>query len=214
MSINLLESPDAFHKIQDDQESAYWVILWVLLLFSTIYTNKAAIADFAAQFDDWKEDGDGSIVGGKGKINFLLRGWKRLKPNFEGKAALQELVKTLGLALSERYTPAAYAEREERQKQAARSGRIRDEELPFPTAFPMKDSQWIIDKFEKALGEGRDDISTADDNDSDDSDDMDTDDENSADKQRWPAEDDPALAESNLKGLKKDVVEAKGGRSE
>ncbi|KAF9475561.1 hypothetical protein BDN70DRAFT_864698 [Pholiota conissans] len=94
MSIALLEKSGAPHRIEDDRESAFWLILWIALRY-TEHTEpdprRSKFYDFVQAFDQYLVQCDGSPSGGSGK-RFLLANFSPRILRFHERAELDALL--------------------------------------------------------------------------------------------------------------------------
>jgi hypothetical protein len=116
MSAELLIKRNHFHDIEDDRESALYVLLWTALRYTkhSQLVDDISVPDFLAAFDEARPDGSGGFTGGSLKRSFL-RGNGEL--HFDNRPQLDALAGHLCRAIGARYTakpgpeaPAALAE--------------------------------------------------------------------------------------------------------
>jgi hypothetical protein len=102
MSANLVHNPHAQHGFKDDLESSLYILLWVILMYSTV-SDPTLVPDFMASVLDAKPYRG---VGGLSKHG-LLKGQEFLDDvEFPGRPALHELVRGLANLFKFRYVKA------------------------------------------------------------------------------------------------------------
>ncbi|KAF9476315.1 hypothetical protein BDN70DRAFT_863521 [Pholiota conissans] len=105
MSIALLEKRSAYHDIEDDRESAFWLILWIALRFTNNVIPEDARNNFSKlmkAFDEVFVHDDGTTSGGSAKSTFLLR-YESQKIGFTDRKELETLLEELAAVLGVRY---------------------------------------------------------------------------------------------------------------
>ncbi|KAF8191344.1 hypothetical protein BJ912DRAFT_902593 [Pholiota molesta] len=103
MSIALLRKPTHYHDIEDDRESAFYVMLWTALR----YTKHSDVGDFIGStakdlmraFDEARPDGS-NVKGGSSKYEFLSG---RSHLHFDDRPQLNALIAELCPAFAVRY---------------------------------------------------------------------------------------------------------------
>lgn len=105
MSAQLLKKRNHFHDIEDDRESALYVMLWTALRYTkhsqlVESEDDIPVKHLLAAFDEARPDGSGGVTGGSLKSSFLT-GNSELR--FDNRPQLDTLVTTLCRAFAFRY---------------------------------------------------------------------------------------------------------------
>jgi hypothetical protein len=102
ISARLLITPDLLHELADDRESAFWVLLWVVLRYTKHNLSPAKLAKRLKMFDeaDWE---CGKWSGGDEKAHVLRQARPFENIQFAERPALPELLRDLVRILSVRY---------------------------------------------------------------------------------------------------------------
>lgn len=97
MSINLLQNPIHHHDIEDDRESAFYVLLWICLAFTKYSDSRGTSgwtgADLKRAFIEARPDDVSGVMRGGTLKSCFLRGKSRLC--FDGRPPLNALVDEL-----------------------------------------------------------------------------------------------------------------------
>jgi hypothetical protein len=115
MSAQLLASPDSVHRMEDDRESAFHVLLWIAMRYSSshvlVQTPSSAAQDtphtdmraHIRQFDEAYIDDGGTVRGGSLKRDLFAYKNSLSKLMFDGRPQLGALLKELAAVFTVRY---------------------------------------------------------------------------------------------------------------
>jgi hypothetical protein len=114
MSARLLEDQNHFHDIEDDRESALYVLLWTALRYTKHaeeLKNTVTVKQLLEAFDEASPDGSGGVMGGVLKTKFLST---NSELRFEGRPQFEALILKLCRAFGFRYAVQLFPEDTER----------------------------------------------------------------------------------------------------
>ncbi|KAF8872107.1 hypothetical protein CPB84DRAFT_1967539 [Gymnopilus junonius] len=111
MSAALLKSPSSKHDIEDDRESAFYVLIWTALRYSKHITRPTPtsgparddVVEFLRGFDEYYLDASGNPKGGVAKSAFMLGKTLSRAVQFDGRPQLDILLRVLNNVFKVRY---------------------------------------------------------------------------------------------------------------
>ncbi|KAF8191343.1 hypothetical protein BJ912DRAFT_1098407 [Pholiota molesta] len=138
MSARLLESPSHYHDIEDDRESALYVILWTALRY-TKHNHKGSEGTTAAvvleAFDEARIEDSGAVTGGSRKSGFLAT---KTRIRFDDRPQLNALIAEL--------CDESFAVRYERDPGPRRPGKLADYNKGLKV---LRAENWLVDTIQQ-----------------------------------------------------------------
>jgi hypothetical protein len=152
MSANLLRNADHLHELADDRESAYWVLIWVLLRYTQHNLSPDKLAERMSTFDEtlWM---DGTASGGNLKVVALL--YKSEQVEFADRPGLRELINNLADIFFVRYRgkPSEKAFKSKKLLSATFLSEA-DSNYEMDVASLKSDPQWLVRTLRDATSNG------------------------------------------------------------